>query len=470
MWTTLALPLLAGLSVFLFGMKMMELALHQLAGPHIYRFLETATKTPAHGLATGTALTALLQSSSAVTVISIGLVNAGVLTFPRTLGIILGTNIGTCLTTELIGLNVAGIAIPLLLASAAVWLGSWLVSPGAGPGPREAAGRVHEAPGWPRSAELRRDACTGGAPGSAELAQGGTGAQPAVHIRGRAGSRSRLLLHTPAAASADSCQAEPGTSIPTAGQVHSGGGQVSPGGRRAGRVPLASSSLRADSRLPDPGTSIRPAGQAHSGGGQADPGGRRAGKPGNPRRWLHGVRYAALAASGFSLVLLGIQIMQSIGPALGNLGLFAWFIEHAKISLLWGIIAGAAVAALIHSSSAVIVMSMGLAASGVISPELGIAITIGSNVGTCVTAWMASIGGTRAGVFVAWSHILLNVGGAALFFPMIGLLHDASAWMTSDPSALIARAQTLFNIACSLIALPLCYLPFSRSKSFQPHT
>ncbi|WP_420850649.1 Na/Pi symporter [Paenibacillus lutrae] len=430
-------------------MKMMELALHQLAGPHIYRFLETATKTPAHGLATGTALTALLQSSSAVTVISIGLVNAGVLTFPRTLGIILGTNIGTCLTTELIGLNAAGIAIPLLLASAAVWLGSWLVSPGAGPGPRTAAGRLHEARGLPRSADLRGNAPTSGAPGSAELAPGGTSAQPAVHIHGGPGGRPQRLLHTSAARSADNCL---------------------PAGRADRGVRLASSSLRVDSRRTDPGTSIPPAGQAHNSRGQTGPGGGRAGKPGKPRRWLHGVRYAALAASGFSLVLIGIQIMQSIGPALENLGLFAWFIEHAKISLLWGIAAGAAVAALIHSSSAVIVMSMGFAASGVISPELGIAITIGSNVGTCITAWMASIGGTRAGVFVAWSHILLNVGGAALFFPMIGLLHDVSAWMTSDPSAQIARAQTLFNIACSLIALPLCYLPFSRSKSLQPHT
>ncbi|MGX4586870.1 Na/Pi cotransporter family protein [Paenibacillus chitinolyticus] len=319
MWLSLALPLLAGLSVFLFGMKMMELALNQLAGPHIYRFLETATRTPAHGLVTGTALTALLQSSSAVTVISIGLVNAGVLTFPRTLGIILGTNIGTCLTTELIGLNLGAAALPLLLASSAVWLASWL------PGP----------------------------------------------------------------------------------------------GRRG---------------------------------------------------WLHAVRYAALAAAGFALVLIGIRIMQSIGPALQHQGLFAWFIEQARVSMLWGVIAGAAVAALIHSSSAVIVMAMGFAASGVISPELGIAITLGSNVGTCVTAWLASIGGTRAGVFVAWSHILLNVGGTVLFFPLIGLLHEASSWMTGDPSAQIARAQTLFNVASSLIALPFCYLPFSRKKNLQPRT
>ncbi|MGE6227539.1 Na/Pi cotransporter family protein [Paenibacillus chitinolyticus] len=423
MWLSLALPLLAGLSVFLFGMKMMELALNQLAGPHIYRFLETATRTPAHGLVTGTALTALLQSSSAVTVISIGLVNAGVLTFPRTLGIILGTNIGTCLTTELIGLNLGAAALPLLLASSAVWLASWL------PGPvRRQAGAGGAAVAGNRPG--------GFAPGDAKTGPAGFGPVPALRSGGPRKGRPAGSARTDGGPAAGSCPA-PDRALPPVRTEAPGSSHTH-------------DDFRPDSRL----------------AGDQGP----AQEPPAERGWLHAVRYAALAAAGFALVLIGIRIMQSIGPALQHQGLFAWFIEQARVSLLWGVIAGAAVAALIHSSSAVIVMAMGFAASGVISPELGIAITLGSNIGTCVTAWLASIGGTRAGVFVAWSHILLNVGGTVLFFPMIGLLQEVSSWMTADPSAQIARAQTLFNVASSLIALPFCYLPFSRKKNLQPRT
>ncbi|WP_405082404.1 Na/Pi cotransporter family protein [Paenibacillus chitinolyticus] len=421
MWLSLALPLLAGLSVFLFGMKMMELALNQLAGPQIYRFLETATRTPAHGLVTGTALTALLQSSSAVTVISIGLVNAGVLTFPRTLGIILGTNIGTCLTTELIGLNLGAAALPLLLASSAVWLASWL--PGTAPG-RVGAGAA--AGGGTRPG--------GYASGGAKTGLAGTPA-PAARGGGIEEERPPGSARTSGGPAAG-CPA-PDRALPPVRSEPTGHSPERDGVRPASRQAVAQG----------------PAPEPHAG-----------------RGWLHAVRYAALAAAGFALVLIGIRIMQSIGPALQHQGLFAWFIEQARVSLLWGVIAGAAVAALIHSSSAVIVIAMGFAASGVISPELGIAVTLGSNIGTCVTAWLASIGGTRAGVFVAWSHILLNVGGTVLFFPLIGLLHEVSTWMTADPSAQIARAQTLFNVASSLIALPFCYLPFSRKKNLQPRT
>lgn len=340
------LPLLAGLAVFLFGMKLMESALHLWAGPYLNLWLERFTRTPVRGLLTGTVLTAVLQSSTAITVIAIGLVNAGVLSFARTLGIILGTNIGTCLTTELIGLSSGGFALPLLLASAAVWLASSL------------------APAPPRL-------------------QAPPKAKPAVGARAAA--------------------------------------------------PLQ-----------------QPAGEA------AVPG------------WLRSVRYGALAAAGFALVMLGIEIMQTIGPALQSRGLFAWFVLEAQQSLLWGVIAGAAITALVHSSSAVIAMAMGLAAVQGISVELGVAITIGANIGTCVTALIAGVGGTRAGRFVAWAHVLLNVGGAVLFYPLIHQLVLLSAVITGEEALQIARSQTIFNVLSSLLALPLCYL--SRWKHLQHHS
>lgn len=338
------LPVVTGFILFLLGMKLMETSLQTWAGPRLQLWLERFTRTPLRGLLTGTVLTAALQSSTAITVIAIGLVGAGVLSFPRTLGVILGTNIGTCLTTELIGLSLGGIGVPILIASASVWLASWL----AGPLPQASGPRAL------------------------------TAAQPAAAA-------------TP-----------PQTAAPHGG-----------------------------------------------------------------RQWVRSVRYGSLAAAGFSLVLLGIEVMQTIGPALQSRGLFTWFVHQAQSSLLWGIIAGAAVTALVHSSAAVIAMAMGLAAGGGIPVELGVAITIGANVGTCVTALIAGMSSSRAGRYVAWSHVLLNVGGAILFYPFIHVLVSLSTLLADDAASQIARSQTIFNIVGSLVALPLCYLSMWKRLEFR---
>ena len=145
MMTAIALPMLLGFAIFMAGMKLMELALHKWAGPYLRAILEKATATPLHGLATGTAVTAVLQSSTAVTVMTIGLVNAKLMSFPRSLGIILGTNIGTCLTTELIGLNLNHMAVPLLAVSFLGWLASvlfWEANPWHDPAGEPQIGRA----------------------------------------------------------------------------------------------------------------------------------------------------------------------------------------------------------------------------------------------------------------------------------------------------------------------------------------
>ncbi|GKU79728.1 Na/Pi cotransporter family protein [Paenibacillus sp. L3-i20] len=308
------LPMVFGFTVFMCGMKLMELALHRLAGPYLTLVLQRSTATPLHGLAIGTATTAFLQSSTAVTIISIGLVNARLLTFPRTLGIILGTNIGTCLTTELIGLNIHRIAPTLLTASVVVWIITALFG------------------------EIRF--------------------------------------------------------IP-----------------RISEMP-----------------------------------------------WLDTVRSISVAVCGFGLLLSGLSIMQSIGPAVQESGMFAWFLERAATSLWWGLAAGAILTAAIHSSAAVIGLVMGFVTIGAMPIELGVALVLGANIGTCVTALLASIGGSKAGRYVAYSHILLNAGGALLFLPFIEGLTALSAAISHTPASQIAHAQTIFNIASSLFALPFCYM------------
>ena len=91
-----------GIGLFLLGMLLLTDGLRALAGDRLRQVLAAFTKSPVTGAATGAATTALIQSSSATTMIAIGLVGAGLLTFPHALGIIFGANIGTTITGWLV--------------------------------------------------------------------------------------------------------------------------------------------------------------------------------------------------------------------------------------------------------------------------------------------------------------------------------------------------------------------------------
>ncbi|MBM7854088.1 phosphate:Na+ symporter [Desulfohalotomaculum tongense] len=103
-----------GLAIFLFGIKFMSEGLQNVAGQRLRVFLEKGTKTPVRGVLTGTLVTALIQSSSGTTVLTVGLVNAGLLTLRQAIGIIMGANIGTTLTAYLIGFNLKHYALPIV--------------------------------------------------------------------------------------------------------------------------------------------------------------------------------------------------------------------------------------------------------------------------------------------------------------------------------------------------------------------
>ncbi|MFD1705453.1 Na/Pi symporter [Siminovitchia sediminis] len=100
---------------FLAGMTWMRIGLFNLSGSALQRWVQHVTNTPLKSMCAGIVMTLILQSSSAVTVIAVGLVSAGILTFPQTIGIILGTNIGTTVTLEIISFDLSGLIIPLFL-------------------------------------------------------------------------------------------------------------------------------------------------------------------------------------------------------------------------------------------------------------------------------------------------------------------------------------------------------------------
>lgn len=127
MTTSILLAFFGGLGLFLLGMRMMTSGLSLAAGRHLRKILGKWTKTPLRGLFSGFMITALVQSSSAVTVAVIGFVNAGLLKLSHSVGVIYGSNIGTTVTGWLVAVvglhvDVKVLALPLIGVGAVLHL------------------------------------------------------------------------------------------------------------------------------------------------------------------------------------------------------------------------------------------------------------------------------------------------------------------------------------------------------------
>src|SRR5450756_1920094 len=96
-YVSLAMNLVIGLSFFLYGMKLLGDGLQKAAGDSLRRILQALTNHPVKGVLVGLAVTSIIQSSSATTVMLVGFVNAGLMTLSQAMGVIFGANIGTCL-------------------------------------------------------------------------------------------------------------------------------------------------------------------------------------------------------------------------------------------------------------------------------------------------------------------------------------------------------------------------------------
>lgn len=102
--------LLGGLALFLYGMKIMGDGLELVAGSQLQKILEKLTTNRVLGMLVGVAVTAVIQSSSATTVMVVGFVNAGLMNLSQAVGVIMGANIGTTVTGQLIALDIGAIA------------------------------------------------------------------------------------------------------------------------------------------------------------------------------------------------------------------------------------------------------------------------------------------------------------------------------------------------------------------------
>lgn len=170
---------------------------------------------------------------------------------------------------------------------------------------------------------------------------------------------------------------------------------------------------------------------------------------------------------GLGLVFFGMNVMgEAMLPLRDHPPFLAWM--TGMEDPLLGILAGAAFTALIQSSSASIGVVIVLAGQGLVSLPAGLALMLGANVGTCVTALLASIGRPRAALRVALAHIAYKILGVLIWVGLLDRLADLTALLAEEPGRRIAHAHTLFNLVNAFLFLPFTGLAVRFLERFVP--
>ena len=113
-WPKLCYALVGGLGMFIYGMKLMSDGLQKSAGNSLKMILEKLTANRLIGMFVGLVVTAIIQSSSATTVMVVGFVNAGLMNLMQALSVVLGANIGTTITGQIIAFKVTQFSLPAI--------------------------------------------------------------------------------------------------------------------------------------------------------------------------------------------------------------------------------------------------------------------------------------------------------------------------------------------------------------------
>ncbi len=164
---------------------------------------------------------------------------------------------------------------------------------------------------------------------------------------------------------------------------------------------------------------------------------------------------------GFGFVFLSIKLMiEALTPLQSNELFRQVFIALTDTPII-GIVLSAAVTALIHSSAATMGVALVLASSGLIPLPAAIYIVLGANIGTCATAFLASLRSPAEARRVAWAHLLFKVFGVLLFLPFLSPFSHLVTTTSPDLTRQIANANTLFNVIMAVVFLPLIG-PFSK--------
>jgi len=175
-----------------------------------------------------------------------------------------------------------------------------------------------------------------------------------------------------------------------------------------------------------------------------------------------------LALLGFGILFLGLATMSSaVKPLAGNETIVNLFVHFGQKPLL-GVLTGVIVTVILQSSSTTIGMVIAFASVGLLDLPSSIYLVLGDNIGTCITAIIASIGGNLASKRLALGHAMFNIVGTLIVFPLIPLYLHYIPMLSGDIARQIANTHTIFNIANTIILLPFIPVFIKVLQKFVP--
>ena len=160
--------------------------------------------------------------------------------------------------------------------------------------------------------------------------------------------------------------------------------------------------------------------------------------------------------TGFGILFIGMAVMEGAVAPLADLPQFADLFAAISNPVL-GVVVGAGVTAIIQSSSASVGILQALSTTGAITYSAAIPIILGQNIGTCITAFLSSLGGSKNARRTAMVHFYFNLIGSIAFLVAIYAVQYTvgfSFWENPIDKGGIANFHTLFNVTCTLLFLP----------------
>ncbi|MFH0826868.1 MAG: Na/Pi cotransporter family protein [Candidatus Omnitrophota bacterium] len=165
-------------------------------------------------------------------------------------------------------------------------------------------------------------------------------------------------------------------------------------------------------------------------------------------------KYIGEFLMGFGILFLGLSILTSVVKPLGQYPAFNNILLTFSRNPLLGILAAAVVTAILQSSSVTTGMVLSLAMANLIDLRAAIPLILGCNIGTCITALIASVGTGASAKKASLAHIMFNLIGVVIFLPFLGFFHNLVLYTSKELPRQIANAHTLFNVINTVIFLP----------------
>lgn len=175
-------------------------------------------------------------------------------------------------------------------------------------------------------------------------------------------------------------------------------------------------------------------------------------------------------AAGFGFLFIGLSFMSGAIEPYSDSPIFANVFRELGSNPLLGILAGAIVTAIIQSSSASVGILQTLAINGIVNWRSAVFVTLGQNIGTCVTALLSSAGANKTAKRAAVIHLLFNVAGAVIFGVLMTVVFTVAPSFASQniSSTQISMFHTVFNITNTLLLFPFVGLLVKLSGMIVP--